>query len=151
MKKMILLSLTLLLINHLSGQKSTYATAAIRQNEQLVVQAILDGDTNKLKQLWAPEFLVNTPRNVVANGRDAVFQVQRQGLLNYATFERVIESLLIRKKVAITMGHETYTGRTDLPEAKAGVPVKRRFTNVWVKQRGKWVQVGRHASVLCNQ
>ena len=148
MKNITLFSFLVILTTQVFAQKHTYATVAVKNNEQLVVQAILKGDTNMLKVLWAPEFLVNTPRNTIASGRDAVFQVARQGLLNYATFERVVESILYRKNVVITMGHETYTGRTDLPEAKAGVPVKRRFTNIWTKQKGKWVQVARHASMI---
>ncbi len=44
---------------------------------------------------------------------------------------------------------ETYIPRIDLPEAKAGQVVKRRFTNIWMYKNGKWQQIARHASVIC--
>ena len=120
----------------------------IRDSEQKAVKGILLADTNILKQVWAPGFIVNTPRNNIAENREAVFKNQKAGLINYSTFERVIENLEVMGNVAITMGYETYVPRTDLPEAKAGQVVKRRFTNVWMNQNG-WVQVARHASVIC--
>ncbi len=132
------------------SQKSNATETTIRSLEQKVVQAILDADTNTLKELWAPEFLVNTPRNNIAGDREAVFQNQRLGLINYSSFDRVIESIQIKKNVVITMGAETFISRTDIPDVKAGQPVKRRFTNIWMKKNGKWQQTGRHASIICS-
>ncbi|MGI8600383.1 MAG: hypothetical protein ACR2KB_14110 [Chitinophagaceae bacterium] len=48
------------------------------------------------------------------------------------------------------MGAETFISRADIADAKAGQPVKRRFTNVWMKKNGKWQQTGRHASIICS-
>ena len=93
--------------------------------------------------------MVNTPRNDVAENRDVVFQKQQAGLINYSSFERVVENIQIQKDFVVTMGYETFVSRTDIPGAKAGVPVKRRFTNVWMKQNDKWVQIARHASIIC--
>jgi hypothetical protein len=47
------------------------------------------------------------------------------------------------------MGMETFVSRNDIPGAKAGLPYKRRFTNIWMKKKGKWQQIGRHASIIC--
>ena len=130
------------------SQENAIIDKIIRESEQKAVKGILLADTNILKQVWAPGFVVNTPRNTIAENRDAVFKNQKAGLINYSSFERVIEKLDIQGNVVITMGYETYIPRTDLPEAKAGQVVKRRFTNVWMNQNG-WVQVARHASVIC--
>jgi hypothetical protein len=44
----------------------------IRLLEQTVVTAILNADTTTLKKVWAPEFLVNNPRNKITGNRDSV-------------------------------------------------------------------------------
>ena len=144
-----ILALHLISLNS-NSQKQNTTEALIRSLEQKVVQAILNSDTNTLKELWAPEFLVNTPRNSIAKDRNAVFEIQRLGLINYSSFEKVVESIQINKKFVITMGSETFVSRTDIPGAKAGQPVKRRFTNIWMKKKGKWQQTGRHASIICS-
>ncbi len=118
------LCLTAFLTN---AQKSTIEKT-IKGLEQMVVKGILNSDTNLLKKVWAPEFLVNTPRNNIAESRAAVFLNQTSGLINYASFERFIEKMQVQKNIVITMGHEIYVPKVDLPEAKAGQVVKRRFT-----------------------
>lgn len=134
----------------LPAQNRPDLAATIKALEQKVVEGILAGDTNRLKEVWAPEFLVNTPRNTVAKDRAAVFQHQRAGLIDYSSFERMVEEIMVQGDVVITMGRETFVSRQDLPEAKAGQAVKRRFTNIWMKKKGKWLQVARHASVICS-
>ena len=131
------------------AQKQASIENEIRRLEQMVVNGILAGDTILLKQLWVPEFMVNTPRNTIAVNRDAVFDVQKKGLIDYSSFERIIEEILVQKKFVITMGNETFVSRVDLPDSKAGESVKRRFTNVWMYKKGKWQQVARHASIIC--
>ena len=133
------------------SQADNKTETAIRTLEQKIVQAILDADTNTLKKIWAPEFVVNTPRNDIAKGRNAVLLNQRVGLIDYTSFERIIEDIQIQERLVITMGHETFVSRNDIPGAKAGQPVKRRFTNVWVNKKGSWQQIARHASIICSQ
>jgi len=29
-------------------------------------------------------------------------------------------------------------------------PIKRRFTNVWMRKDGKWLMIARHASNICS-
>ena len=131
------------------GQSTAKTEAEIRKLEQEVLTALLNGDTNTLKLLWAPEFMVNNPRSEISVNRDAVLQIQRAGLINYSKFERVIEQMLFKKNMVITMGNETIVSRTDIPGIKAGESFKRRFTNIWEKKNGRWQQVARHASVIC--
>ena len=131
------------------GQTTTKTEEEIRKLEQTVVTAILQGDTNTLKKVWAPEFLVNNPRNNISANRDAVLQVQKAGMINYSSFERVIENMLFQKNIVVTMGYETFVSRNDIPGARAGQTYQRRFTNVWMKKKGGWQQIARHASIIC--
>ena len=138
--------ITTLLTN---GQSTAKTEVEIRKLEQTVVMAILNADTNTLKQVWAPEFLVNNPRNDISANRNVVLQTQKSGMIDYSTFERVIEQMQFQKDIVITMGHEIFVSRNDIPGAKAGQIYKRRFTNIWMKKKGKWQQIARHASIIC--
>ena len=132
-----------------NGQATAKTDVEIRKLEQTVVMAILNADTITLKQVWAPEFIVNNPRNDISANRNAVLQSQKLGSIDYSIFERVIEQIQFQKDIVITMGHETFVSRNDIPGAKAGQTYKRRFTNIWMKKKGRWQQIARHASIIC--
>jgi hypothetical protein len=133
----------------ISAQDNSKIEAEIRGLEQRGQAAILSGDTNTLKELWAPEFLVNTPRNQATGTRDSILLIQKAGMIDYTTFEKVIERMQFQKNLVITMGRETIVPKNDIPGMKAGQTYKRRFTNIWMKKEGKWQQVARHASIIC--
>ena len=131
------------------AQKNTKIEVKIRTLEQTVTTAILNGDINTLKQIWAPEFLVNTPRNDITGTLDSILLIQKAGKIDYSTYEKVIERMQFQENIVITMGNETIISKNDTPAAKAGQIYKRRFTNIWMKKNGKWQQIARHASVIC--
>ena len=132
-----------------NAQNNSKTEAEIRRLEQVGATAILNGDTNMLKQIWAPEFLVNTPRNEITGTRDSILLIQKAGMIDYSTYEKVIERMQFQKDIVITMGHETLVSKNDTPAAKAGQVYKRRFTNIWMKKNGEWQLIARHASVIC--
>lgn len=142
-------SLLLLTLSCLNTKAQDNVEKKIRELEDIVVKGILQGDTNMLKQVWSPGFMVNTPRNDIAVNRDAVFQTQSAGLIDYSSFQRNIEQISVQENVVITMGYETFISKRDIPGAKAGAEVKRRFTNIWMNKNGQWQQIGRHASIIC--
>lgn len=131
------------------AQDNAGTEAEIRALEQTGAKAVLQGDTNTLKQIWAPEFLVNTPRNEITGTRDSILLIQKAGKIDYSTYEKVIERMQFQENMVITMGHETLVSKNDTPAAKAGQIYKRRFTNIWMKKNGKWQLIARHASVIC--
>ena len=131
------------------AQDNSKTDAEIRRLEKIVVTAILNAETNTLKQVWAPEFLVNNPRNDISGNRDSVLLTQKAGMINYSSFERNIERMQFQKNIVITMGSEIFVSRNDIPGAKANQAYKRRFTNIWMKKNGKWQQIARHASIIC--
>ncbi|HTE23557.1 nuclear transport factor 2 family protein [Flavitalea sp.] len=145
----ILFIASMLTCNLSYSQDNTNLEKTIRMLEQKVIQGILDNDTLELKKLWAPEFMVNTPRNNVAPNRDSVFKIQLAGMIDYKSFERKIEQIQFQDNIVITMGSEVYVPKNDLSGAKAGQTVNRRFTNIWKNNNGNWQQIARHASVIC--
>lgn len=150
MKRTGFFAIVLLIGLNCFSQDEATTKELLRKLEEKGVKGILSGDTALLKEIWAPEFIVTTPRNSIAGSRQAVFNNQKAGLINYKTFDRVIENIQLHPEVAVIMGTETYVPASDLPEAKAGVTVRRRFTNIWMKQDGQWKQIARHASIICN-
>ncbi len=147
-KYIILIALTIVTLET-NAQYNSKTEADIRKLEDAVRSAILNADSNTLQELWAPEFLVNNPRNEITESRDSVLLLQKAGMINYSTFEKTIERVQLQKNIVITMGFEIFVPRNDLPGAKAGQAYKRRFTNIWMKKKGKWQQIARHASILC--
>jgi hypothetical protein len=103
----------------------------------------------QILSIWAPEFLVNTPRNEITGTRDSILLIQKAGMIDYSTYEKVIERMQFQENIVITMGHETLVSKNDTPAAKAGQVYKRRFTNIWIKKNGKWQLIARHASIIC--
>ena len=149
MTKFIYLAVLSILTLAASAQDNSKTEAEIRALEQAGATAILKGDLNTLKQNWAPEFLVNTPRNEVTGTRDSVLMLQKAGMLNYNTFEKTIERMQFQDNIVITMGHEVIVSKNDTPGVKAVQIIKRRFTNIWMKKNGLWQQIARHASIIC--
>ena len=131
------------------AQDNSKIESEIRTLEQTGAKAILNGDINTLTQLWAPEFLVNTPRNNITGTRDSILMIQKAGNIDYSTYEKVIERMQFQKNLVITMGHENIVSKKDIPGIKSGQIFQRRFTNIWMKKNGKWQQIARHASVIC--
>ena len=131
------------------AQDNARTEAEIRALEQTGAKAILNGDINTLKQIWAPEFLVNTPRNEITGTRDSILLIQKAGIIDYSIYEKVIERMQFQENIVITMGHETLVSKNDTPAARAGQVYKRRFTNIWMKKNGKWQLIARHASIIC--
>ena len=147
-KYVFLIALSIFTIS-IYAQDNAKTEADIRALEEAGAKAILNGDASTLKEIWAPEFLVNTPGNQITGTRDSILLIQKAGMIDYSTYEKVIERMQFQENVVITMGHETIVSRNDKPNARAGQIYKRRFTNIWMKKNGKWQLIARHASVIC--
>ena len=111
-----------------------------------LAEAILRKDFQALDKLCAKDFTVNNPRGDISRGNEAVKQLIRSGVINYASFVREIEAVLIYGKTVIVMGRETLVPNENSPQA--GQTVRRRYTNIWMKRNGKWLLTARHASII---
>jgi len=118
----------------------------IRKLDAAQAEAILRKDFQALDKLCAKDFTVNNPRGDISKGNEAVKNLIRSGVINYASFAREIESLLIYGKTVIVMGRETLVPNANSPQA--GQTVRRRYTNIWIKRNGKWLLTARHAGVI---
>ena len=147
MKKLILLAIGAIILgaSSASGQ-STQQKAAIEQEIRKLdlahADAVLRGDLAALDKLWTEDFRVNNPFNEI----DKADRI-RTGAVTYSSFVRVPESVLIHGDTVIVMGGETVVPKGNSPDA--GKTIKRRYTNIWMKRKGQWRLVARHASVIC--
>ncbi len=119
----------------------------IRRLDLSEAEAILKKDFRILDELSSNDFTTNSPRNEIVKGKEALKDLIRRGVVDYASFVREIETVLIHGKTVVTMGRETIVMSQNSPQK--GQTIKRRFTNVWMKRNGKWLLTARHASIIC--
>ncbi len=121
----------------------------IRRLEAEQVEYLMIGKVAEMKKNWAADFTVNNPFNVVQNAASGPIQ---SGVLTYSKFERNIEKVLLHDSIVIVMGNELVVPKT-APSGSShdtNQPIKRRFTNVWMRKDGKWLMIARHASNICS-
>lgn len=118
----------------------------IRELEQKEHKAMLARDVSSLQKYWASDFIVNTPANRITLSSQELFDLVKAGVFNYSSFTRDIEQVFIKGDVAVTMGSEAVVPVGDTP--KAGQTIKRRYTNIWMKQNGTWRLTARHANEI---
>ncbi len=119
----------------------------IRRLDHAEAEALLHKDVPALENLWAEDFTVNNPRNGITNGRKDVVVLIRNGTIDYASFDREIETMLFHGNTVIVMGRETIRPVGKAPFA--GEVVRRRYTHFWMKRNGRWLLTARHANVIC--
>lgn len=130
-----------------SVKKNNALEQEIRKLDLAAADAIQRGDFAALNKLLAEDFTVNSPRNQIVKGREGVFALIRDGVVNYSSFVREPEAILIFENTVVVMGLETIIPTGNAPGA--GQTVRRRYTNIWMKKGGRWLLTARHASVIC--
>src|SRR5947209_5506061 len=116
----LLVGISLALTTSLAGQaaKADDATEQeIHKVDQSERAALLAGDLPAIERLWADDITVNAPNNQVLKGKKDAVVLVRAGILDYASFEREVEVVLIHGDTAILMGLETVKPRNKAPFA----------------------------------
>jgi ketosteroid isomerase-like protein len=144
MKKILLTLLCIACLDHSFAQNAD-TESEIRKLEQMEVQAVLKKDTVTLLKLWDKDYVVNAPDNKINFAGKTT--LDRPVLKRARTsFTRNIEEIIIRGNTVFSMGSETVVTGND---SNAQQILKRRYTNIWMKQDGFWKLVARHANVVC--
>jgi hypothetical protein len=108
-------------------------------------EAFLHNDPKAMEQLWSTDFVVTNPLNKFAT-KQQVLGMVRAGVLVITSYDRQIEYLKFYGDTAIVAGSETVVWGGKMPNA--GKTEHLRFTGIWMKQRGPWQEVARHANVV---
>lgn len=119
----------------------------IRKIDLAEADAILRNDAAAAEAFYADDIVVNNPRYTVTNGKQALMALIKTGSIHYSSFVREIETITFQGEMAIVMGKETVKPDGNAPGA--GQTILRRYTNVWMKSKGKWLLIARHANIIC--
>jgi len=119
----------------------------IRKLDMAHAAAIFNGDAEALDSLMDDDVTVNHPTNRIVKEKKELLDLIRQGIIRYTSFERYPETFLFFKDMVIVMGSEIVVPARGAPNA--GKSLKRRYTNVWMNQDGKWRLTVRHANNVC--
>ncbi len=130
------------LVSGQSAKKNDAIEQEIRKLDAAQADAVLRGDLAALDKLWSEDFTVTNPFNEIGKG-DRI----RSGSLTYSSFVRVPEFIQIHKNTVIVMGRETVVPKGNSPDAEK--TINRRYTHIWMKRKGKWRLVARHANNIC--
>ena len=100
-----------------------------------------------MDQLSSTDFTTNSPRNEIVRGKEDLKELIRTGVIDYVSFTREPEAILIYGKTVVTMGLETIVTSDASPQK--GQTIRRRYTNVWMRRKGKWLLTARYANIIC--
>ena len=148
MKKIILFALVMI-VNALTiifaqnDKKDHDVQTEVRKLDSLHAAAVLSGDLKEMDKYWTEDFIVTNPFNEI----DRADRI-RNGAVTYASFQRISEAIQVHGNTVIVMGKEIVVPKGKSPEA--GKTINRRYTNIWMKRKGEWRLVARHASVICS-
>lgn len=118
------------------------------EQKAMVAKADVDG----LAALSAPELTINAPTGRVLS-RAQFLAMMRNGQIGAEQFERTVESVTVSGDTGIVMGSEIFTPtpQSELGRTYGAVPLKRRYTNIYVREHGSWRWFARHANVVSNR
>lgn len=119
----------------------------IRALDLAHAQAIFEGDAPALDRLMADDVTVNHPTNRIVNEKRELLDLIRKGVIRYTRFERRPEKILFYEDMVVVMGDETVVPAEGAPNA--GRILRRRYTNVWMLNDGRWQLAFRHANNVC--
>ena len=151
MRQIIFVTAILIFVNGVASGQSIKQGEALEQEIKRLdlaeADAIQRKDVTALDKLLAEDFTVNNPRNEIIKGKEEVYALMRNGTINYSSFVREPEAFLNYGNTVVVMGREIITSAGNASGAKQ--TVRRRYTNIWMKKKGKWLLTARHANVIC--
>ena len=115
-------------------------TASLRAADAAQLAAARANDGAALTAMAHANFRVFAPEGYIAV-RDRLVARFKSAETGYTRFDRTVEDAAITGDVGVVMGRETIA-------LADGVPVARRFTNVWIWEGGRWRWLARHAQVV---
>jgi hypothetical protein len=111
--------------------------------------AVATADLEAIAAISHPNLRVNAPSNRILTRDDLVRRVGSGDILN-EIFERVPETVVITGDVGVVMGHETVFPGANSEQARmyGRKTLNRRYTNVFVREGGRWLHLARHANII---
>ena len=122
---------------------------SLRKADAEQMRIIVEGDAKAQQDFMHPNYMVNAPANRVLRKKDVVTMLAK-GEIASETFQRTVEGTTITGAIGIVMGNEMVRPdrKSELGRRHPGRMLRRRFTNVFLWENGKWRFLARHASVV---
>lgn len=119
---------------------------AVDERQRMMVAA---SDIAGLTGLAHPNLRINAPGNRVLTREQFLTNIST-GEIAAEQFERMPEEIMISGDVAVVMGREVFTPApaSELGRTYGAVALQRRYTNVYVREKGSWLWLARHANVV---
>jgi ketosteroid isomerase-like protein len=117
------------------------ALAAVNQLDR----AVIDDDHAAFAALMADDLVVNNPQNMLSV-HGATTQLNASGRISYTKYDRTIEYAGLRGGMVLLMGEELCVPKP--PNPMAGQQVRRRFTDLWKNENGRWLLTARQATII---
>jgi len=110
---------------------------------------IADGDEEAFARFLHPNFTINGPNNI-CGARDQILRLFQGDAFAREKCQSQIEKASLTGDVGVLMGNEIVTPADgSLLAAWFGTqPIRRRFTDVYLFEEGKWSFLARQASVV---
>lgn len=123
--------------------------SSLRAADAEQMRIIVDGDAAAQKTFMHENYILNGPSNRVLR-KAVLVDMLAKGRMASEHFERTIEGTAITGNIGIVMGSEIVqpSPGSDLGEKFGSVPLKRRFTNVFIFENDRWYFLARQASVI---
>ncbi len=137
----------LLICLNISAQSDEELRSHILKLDQAHASAIFSGDAASLDTLMHDDITVNHPTNRIVKEKAELLALIRKGIIRYSRFERTPESVLFFENMVVVMGNEVVVPAKGAPNA--GKVLKRRYSNFWMLNNGRWQLTVRHANNLC--
>ena len=116
----------------------------IRTREEEARAAFLAADVQALEQLWADGYVVNSPLQQVLE-KPRLLALLQSGRIRHSAYECEIEHMSRHGDVVVVMGRDRVADPPD------GAVSRRRYTNVWQLENGRWRSIARHAHVVSRE
>lgn len=128
-----------------TGSSVANPETEVRRLNTEEVDAFLKKDADAMTRIWSSDFVATNPLNRFVNG-EQVRQMMKSGFLGITSYDRKIEYLRVYGDTVIVAGSEIVTWGGRMPNA--GKTERLRFTAVWMRQQGRWLEVARHANIV---
>ena len=141
--------LTVFLLISTSAKAQGISETTLRAADTEQMRIIVQGDAKAQQEFMHPNYIINGPSNRVMH-KEVLLSMLAQGQMASDRFERVIEGLAITGNVGVVMGSEVVhpLPTSELGKRYGDKVLNRRFTNVFLYERGRWRFLARQATVV---
>lgn len=112
-------------------------------------QMVLTDDAAAMEKLAHPQLHINAPTNEVLDRTEFLRRLKGK-IIAFENLKRIPETVTISGDVGIIMGREEVlpTPSSESGQLFGARPLVRRYTNIYLREGGRWRFLARHANVV---